>query len=595
MPLYDRDHDEHLQYGAGQIMQAAGAHFIQRSRRGPSFRSLDAGQSWEELPSAPHSDEAVWLKSDGQSLFAVEEIESDNFTVQPSLLWRSEDQGETWQVIREDIDSAHVRVTEAFIVAAVMNRDGGAYVRSDDGGDSWEEIGAPYDDRNPFDRLGETRWSQFQDKLLTTTGVGRRDDERGVVGVVNETGLVDRKPLDGLEASAHLVDVVPCGDELYGVVVDWHDDEPSVSARLGQITSDVSRFDSLELPWSAGVRRAYETPGAQCLGDGSLLVLTDMGALQTDDRGESWELVGSPFSTPDYAIEIDERLHTGEFEEGMWRLGSDDEWQPVVLPEPFDNWRPDDVYQDNGSVFLTTARAEVPGVYLLEDEGQRATPIWTAQMAADELDGLEFVADGDVLAVAEFPDVGQRESTIYLSFDAGQTFEPLPDMVPPPMSYDGWSMRLHDGALWVVDEYDKIWRADLSTGQWQQTVDGMPEDADHLRLRSTDGGLFGFSRQRVFAWDGERWGEVSSDRMRDALGILPLDEFAGRGDGIVDVIADGGRLVVATRQQIGVLDTESRRAAPLELEHDRPIISLFSLPAGLYASLGAGGLRRFSY
>jgi photosystem II stability/assembly factor-like uncharacterized protein len=222
----------------GQAEQAGGFGIVYAGTE-PSavFRSIDGGDSWEDLaslralpsadtwsfPPRPHTHHVRWIEADASAANRV------FVAIEAGALVRTFDGGETWHDrVRGGPYDTHTAVTDPLAPGRVYSAAGDGYFESTDGGDSWTSpedglkhlylVGAAVDPGDPdtvivsaadgprsayspqsaetfvYRKTGLNRWEQSMSGLPEAKGTSvsrfaTHADEPGVIYAANNHGL----------------------------------------------------------------------------------------------------------------------------------------------------------------------------------------------------------------------------------------------------------------------------------------------------------------------------------------------------------------------------------------------------------------------
>jgi hypothetical protein len=580
-----------------EIVEAGSSHFILDREAPVLYRSQDAAQSWESL-AGPQPANWGRLHSDGEHLFIPEWVEPDPGD-EPGRLWRSDDFGESWEVVLEDVRARYTRVADGVVVALVAdNVEGDAFMKTTDGGETWDRLGTVYDLGAPSERLGARRWTHFDERLVTPPR-SPRPEMLGKIGVIDDEALASYHRLDGLEANAWAYALTSCGGELFATVFEETEDGFSNVGRLGRLDASLTRWTELDLPPHTYVRDLIGEDSLHCTGDQSLILMASAGVLRSDDQGTTWRQIGSPFTSPDFAFEWGGRLHSGERFEPTWTIRDDGAWTPTELvpdPDPVHTLPSQggitDIEKAGGRLYVTVDADSERALYRIDEPGAEPEQLWGAESDNNILRRTNVEVDGDRIVVTS----RSRPYKLLISRDGGRSFDAveLPDSEYTNPHVD--SPRFHGDNLWAVVG-DTVWQIDLDEMTWENTADTFPDEMpDHQtpdELRSADGELLAFWSEHVYRREDGRWKPLISDELRADLGLPALDELDLDAPSIVDVTAYAGTVLIATETQLVFLNLDDGRHRLFEPGVELPMTRLFNLESeDIFIGFDNGGLRR---
>ncbi|QDG53085.1 hypothetical protein FIV42_20750 [Persicimonas caeni] len=573
-----------------QIVEVDGEFFYLFEGGAVLYGTSDGGQTWQEMGDVPEVGGGRLL-GDGEHLYVLESPVGGPSDA--SVLWRSDDRGETWQPILEAIQRDAVRAMPDLLVAAVAAESdwSGRLVRSTDAGATWEDLGSMRDLGSYIERFGAEEWVKFDGEWLTPP-LKHPYDMDGHLGVVDDDGLVDYRPLAGLSETDSLETLTPCGDKLYATARDEPDNlDTPYGTRLGRIDTASDTWTELELPEETYIPLRLSGGGLHCVGGESLVVITDAGAWRSDDGAQTWQQVGSPFSTPTYLFRSDGDLYSGQSFSPTWKKPQDQSrWEHTtafrelsdgLYEVSFEGVR--DVHGSDGRLFVTVETDEGAAVY--RTSGPQADPdeIWASPQT--NILEVRVHVDGDHVAIAEH----RLGSGLFVSHDGGDSLEQV-DL--PPTDYGipaPNSVAFFDGRIWVAMPGFELWSKPIGDGDWRREERGLPETHRPDALRHAHGRLLAVSSRQVYRRVDGRWQGVLSDEIRHALDLPAIEAFGEFDDpDIHDATVFGGVLVVATDTKIALVRPDDS----YDILDETGGVELFDLGTELYAAAPNGGLVR---
>ena len=273
------------------------------------YRTIDGGRNWQRLPFPARQADfdpaqaGGWLEPDpGDLRFSPYHL-GHLFLRAGGVLYASQDGGETWLALIEDVTTWFVDDEVTRLYAWRTGKSPGLY-RSGDGGQSWQFV-------HPGEQPEEAERALFQPEEVISLVIGGISDAELFASTA---GSVFRspdggenwweQPLDGLPAQPqriHLFKARSFGADLYALA---QTSAGPFLARFdrGWVSPDQDHWEILGLDGSSGLA-AFATPGASGLfGIFTLLVDpftaeqlylgTASGLLFSPDGGHSWERYG---------------------------------------------------------------------------------------------------------------------------------------------------------------------------------------------------------------------------------------------------------------------------------------------------------------
>lgn len=578
-----------------QIVEIDGEFFYLNEIDATLYRTEDAGQTWQALPDAPQVGGGRML-GDGEHLYALA-LPSDGPT-DAGVLWRSDDRGEAWQPILDGVAIGSVRATPGLLVAAAV--DESDYVehlmRSTDAGETWEDLGSRFDLGNHWARLGDNQWVEF-DGVWVTPPLKPSYDMDGHLGVVNDEGLVDYRPLAGLAETDSLDGLTACGGELYATATeDFETREDPYGTRLGRVDMVAKSWEELELPDGTYLPFRAKDGGLHCVGNESLVLITDAGAWRSDDGAQTWQQTGSPFSTPSYLFRSDGDLYSGQTFSPTWKKAQgQSDWQHTTAFRELSDGLYEvglegvrDVQQNDGRLFVTIETEVGAAVYRMSEPQAEAEEIWTVQHSM--FGKVDVHVDAAHIAIAQHGVAGGLG--LFVSHDGGDSIEAV---ALPATDYAGSapdSVAFFDGRIWLAMPGFDLWSKPFGEGEWRREERGLPETYRPDELRVAHGRLLAFSSRQVYRRVDGGWQGMLSSEIRQAL-ELAEPGAAGNLDAphINDVTFFGGVMVIATDTKIALVRSDTS----YDILDQTGGVELFDLGTELYAAAANGGLVRLAH
>lgn len=289
--------------GQGDILALPDGTVLVSDFYSPSYRSTDGGRTWQEMKGLPRH----WLRLRGVTnvVFA--------FFVGERVIWRSADQGETWQTLETPL-GADWRVVDLatggalWLLAEHWDTRQARLYRSDDGGSTWDgPRDLPQDPQGVASlRLSGTYlWTGFQ-----TRGIYRSGDS-GRTWTEANSGVPFRIDT-GQRRYAVLRDMVETGENTLLAAVESHGPAGTLRSTDGGLTwapaleglDEGAKGDALQLLQSPQYSQD-NTIYVVATGMASGINPTTRWIYSTTDGGRRWTaLPGSNFDIADFKMAI---------------------------------------------------------------------------------------------------------------------------------------------------------------------------------------------------------------------------------------------------------------------------------------------------
>lgn len=591
-----------------RIVEAGGDHFfvedITDTQTSTLYRSTDDGQSWEALElDAEHGQQ---LQSDGEALYLYEETGTTSERVRK--LWQSTDGGQSWSVLRDDLADRWYIAVAGRLLVPVGDRQNMTIELSLDRGETWEALPADtplggLDRRVDFHVAGDIALKGNG----TSIAVWEEPDQiiyheiPGLPGGITELALTD----DG----AYATTVGDTLGKLEGDPSEWATQSPT--------------WREIPLPEDAALRTDFgndeELRTLFAFDDGSVAVLGEAGLWRSPDDGQSWELVGHPYSSPDYLLDDGDTLVTGRAGEFYRKASGESDWTAMEISSELRsnlfNAIPTHV---DGQLYAVSSGRQAPTVFELDLEQQSIEKVWEDANVVESYDGLGnqpaahlLSVDGELIigSAGSFREVITANGNTILDYSGGGVYAVDPATGETRVLADDsgtdpllmvQDMVMHDGELWALTATRGVWRIALDGSGPARAHEGLPdEDVTHVMdlvtgLFSTGEALYAWSTNKLFMLEGDTWTELPVDAFYETAEITGLDPLGiePNTNAIRAVDSLGDFLLVATLNRLYVLDPTSYEFMATSAEFDRPIYRLLWADSELYVSLWQGGLHR---
>ncbi len=575
--------------GRERIVEADGESYLLAERTSELYRSSNSGRDWQALSGVP--DSAYRLMSDGQSLFVL--TWSPGGGTDNAALWKSTDRGQNWSQIQDHIYFDNARVLPNQIVAIVVTEASYLYMRSTDGGASWQELGSVDDLGAARSRMGEARWQWKAYDGRRIAAAGMAESERiGAVATLDDDGLVDYVAVDGLAEDDYLAAAVPCGGQVYATVGDASHATDHVHSilRFGRLDVGAMRWHPLNAPPGAHPISQTYSAAMYCAGGDSLLLVTDIGLWESDDGAANWRQVGSPFSTPGYVFRWQGDLYSGQQYGAAWvQPAGEARWRGSArlpgLSDAVDDRGMDGVSavtREGSRLYVTVESGDRSGVYRMNGPSESAQLIWHEHAA--DITGSIVEAHGESVAIATESAYPQ----LFISQDAGEHLHqvdlPETDGISAPTS-----MCFYRGRFWAAIGH-QMWSTDLDNIDWRRETKSLPDEYFPDQLRIAGGRLFSIGWHQVYQRVHGGWRAVLSNDELRALGLAADGAVHFDAPRLTDMTIFDGELVVASDAKL----LRVTNGGDFKLVDQANISRLFNLGTELYAGVVDGGLVRLA-